>query len=335
MKNKISIIIPIYNVEQYLARCLDSVINQTYKNLEIICVNDCSPDNSINILEEYSQKDNRIKIIQREKNGGLSAARNTGLNNTTGEYIYFIDSDDWIDLDYIEKMVKVANESKSNIVVNTNIKCDYNNTRKSEELYFGNLKISEEGQKINSNIAINNITWSVCTHLYKRSFLEDNKLRFPEGYTYEDMFFSPKAFSCTSSIFAFMGSRYHYFIRDNSICRNKTSEYIQKAKFLSIFNMVFDYLLDKKYIDKYSCLLYPSNFIIPSQQCINTDIFEQIQKYFLKIEKYVRRDKELYEPIEFEFFEDVITNIEKAKTINYAKRALFYKLRNNIKKGNK
>lgn len=107
---KVSIIIPIYNVEQYLAQCLDSVINQTYKNIEIICVNDCSLDNSFRILDEYSKNDKRIKIINRENNGGLSAARNTGLDNASGKYIYFLDSDDWIDLDYIEKMLNAADK---------------------------------------------------------------------------------------------------------------------------------------------------------------------------------------------------------------------------------
>lgn len=118
---KVSVIIPIYNVDQYLTKCLESVINQTYKNLEIICVNDCSSDNSYTILEEYFQKDNRIKIIYREKNGGLSAARNSGLDVATGEYIYFIDSDDWIGLDYIDGMVKAIEKANTDIVLNTNI----------------------------------------------------------------------------------------------------------------------------------------------------------------------------------------------------------------------
>ena len=118
---KVSIIIPVYNVEQYLAQCLDSVINQTYKNIEIICVNDCSLDNSFKILDEYSKNDKRIKIINRENNGGLSAARNTGLDNASGKYIYFLDSDDWIDLDYIEKMLNAAIKNEVEVVLNTNI----------------------------------------------------------------------------------------------------------------------------------------------------------------------------------------------------------------------
>ncbi len=91
----ISVIVPVYNVEKYLSKCLDSIINQTYQNLEIICVDDGSTDSSPMILEEYAKKDSRIKIITRQ-NGGLSAARNTGVKNATGEFVSFVDSDDWI-----------------------------------------------------------------------------------------------------------------------------------------------------------------------------------------------------------------------------------------------
>ena len=98
-KEKISVIIPVYNVEKYLKRCLDSVINQTYKNLEIILVDDGSTDNSGKICDEYAKNDKRIIVIHKE-NGGVSVARNIGLDICTGDYVNFIDSDDWIDLKF-------------------------------------------------------------------------------------------------------------------------------------------------------------------------------------------------------------------------------------------
>ena len=109
-------IIPVYNVEQYLPRCLDSIIGQTFSDLEIVCVNDGSPDNSDKILLEYAKKDPRIKIITQE-NGGLSAARNTGLKNISGEYVSFIDSDDWIDSDYYEQLLKLVEENDADIAM--------------------------------------------------------------------------------------------------------------------------------------------------------------------------------------------------------------------------
>ena len=112
---KISVIIPVYNVEDYLEECLDSIINQTFKDLEIICINDGSQDNSLNILEEYAEKDNRIKIITT-KNQGLSAARNRGLENITGDYVYFIDSDDYLELTAFEELYAVSEEKSLDLI---------------------------------------------------------------------------------------------------------------------------------------------------------------------------------------------------------------------------
>ena len=115
MEGKISVIVPIYNVEQYLRKCIDSIINQTYKNLEIILVDDGSWDNSPRICDEYAKRDNRIKVIHK-KNGGLADARNTGLKMITGNYISFIDSDDYIEKTMYEKMIKVILKYNADII---------------------------------------------------------------------------------------------------------------------------------------------------------------------------------------------------------------------------
>jgi len=112
----VSIIVPVYNVEKYLEKCLESIINQTLKNLEIICVNDGSTDNSLQILEDYAKKDQRIKIINK-KNRGSGAAKNTGMKNASGEYIGFVDSDDWVDLAMFEKLYNRAKSQKSDMVM--------------------------------------------------------------------------------------------------------------------------------------------------------------------------------------------------------------------------
>ena len=112
---KISIIIPVYNAEEYLKRCLNSIVNQTLKDIEIICVNDCSIDNSLEILNSYAQRDNRIKVIDCKTNGGESKARNIGLDNSTGEFLAFVDNDDELDLDFYEKLYKKAIEENADI----------------------------------------------------------------------------------------------------------------------------------------------------------------------------------------------------------------------------
>ena len=188
MTSKVSVIIPIYNVEKYLAKCLDSVLNQTYKNLEILCIDDCSPDNSALILEKYSKQDNRIKIIKREKNGGLSAARNTGIDASTGEYLYFLDSDDWIELDYIEKMVEKIKETDVDIVLNTNIlKTD---GEKSEPFIWYKYKNpNPQGEYLEKMRAIQESQCMIWCHLYKKLFIDKYALKFPEGYIHEDEYF--------------------------------------------------------------------------------------------------------------------------------------------------
>ena len=112
---KISVIIPVYNVEKYLSQCLDSILNQTFKDFECICVNDGSTDKSLAILQEYVNKDDRIKIINQE-NKGLSGARNSALKIVNGKYITFIDSDDFVTIDYLEKLINIAEKEDSDIV---------------------------------------------------------------------------------------------------------------------------------------------------------------------------------------------------------------------------
>ena len=114
---KLSVVIPVYNTEQYLPRCIESLINQTYKNIEFIFVNDCSPQNAEEIIKEYQKKDSRIKYVTYEKNRGLFRARMAGAEKATGEYIAFMDSDDYATLDYYNTLIKCAEEKNVEIAV--------------------------------------------------------------------------------------------------------------------------------------------------------------------------------------------------------------------------
>ena len=130
MTEKITVIVPVYNVENYLNKCLDSLINQTYKNLEIIVINDGSTDNSGTICQEYAQKDNRIVYIEKE-NGGLSDARNAGLDRMTGSYVTFVDSDDWIEQDYVEVLYNKLTEHQADVSVG-----NYYSYNEDEGMYY-------------------------------------------------------------------------------------------------------------------------------------------------------------------------------------------------------
>lgn len=285
--NQVSVIIPIYNVEQYLEKCLESVINQTYKDLEIICVNDCSPDNSAEILKKYAERDDRIILVNREKNGGLSAARNSGLEIATGEYIYFLDSDDWIDLDYIKKMVETIENTNADIVYNANVV-------KEEEDKSSYVKDSV--YKYNSfyenNDAINKPLWSVWSHIYKRKLLVNYKIAFPEGYIYEDVFFQHVVKYYVKKIYAFWGSSYHYFVRKGSITRRKTNIAANHVKVLKLVNEFYSQFCS---IDNLEIKLFKGYMF---SQINDEEEFQQVKEYLLSLNTYLKNKYYLFSDYE-------------------------------------
>ena len=165
---KVSIITPVYNVEKYLPRCLDSLINQTLSDIEIICVNDCSPDNSLKVLKEYSLKDERIKIIDLKENQGVSIARNKGIEIASGEYLGFVDSDDKIELDFCEKLYLAAKEKNLDITKG-NLKVIKDNVEQSQFKDLNN-KIRENKYNFNCNFS---------SALYKTSLIKEKNIFFP------------------------------------------------------------------------------------------------------------------------------------------------------------
>jgi glycosyltransferase involved in cell wall biosynthesis len=178
----VTIAVAVYNTEKYLRDCMDSVVNQTYQNLEIICVNDCSTDKSLEILEEYAAKDTRIKIITNEKNSGLGVTRNVGMDAAHGEYILFIDSDDWLDLTACEKLVVKAKENDSDVVFYSAYRVDRN--RKKKMINFCNVSypLSLEDRKI----LIKKTTPSTWSKLWKLEFMIKKGIRFPDFRWAED-----------------------------------------------------------------------------------------------------------------------------------------------------
>jgi exopolysaccharide biosynthesis predicted pyruvyltransferase EpsI/glycosyltransferase involved in cell wall biosynthesis len=211
MEDKISVIVPVYKVEQYLRKCIDSIIAQTYKNLEIILVEDGSPDNCAQICEQYAASDPRIKVIHK-RNGGLSEARNYGIEQATGDYIGFVDSDDWIEKDMYELLHAKAIQYQADIAI-----CGY---------YFVN-KAMHSSYTVNSDTVftreealyelakdkiITNYAWN---KLYKRELFA--RVRYPVGYIYEDMATTYKLFALAERIVAVKDCKYYYLSRPYSI----------------------------------------------------------------------------------------------------------------------
>lgn len=223
-RSLISIIVPVYNVEKYLKKCLDSLVNQTYSNIEIICVNDGSKDHSLSILKEYEKRDPRIKVIDKE-NGGLSDARNVGLKHVNGDYLMFVDSDDWIEKTTCEKTVSAIEKYHTDVVMwsyvrefgekslpkqifDHNIYFDKKNTyRKIYRRFFG-LYGSELTHPENADAIV-----TVWGKLYKSDLILTNQIQFvdtKEIATCEDALFNIDVFHYVNSCFFLNYNLYHY-----------------------------------------------------------------------------------------------------------------------------
>lgn len=211
----ISVIIPIYNVEKYLKTCIESVIQQTYKNLEIILVNDGSTDNCLNICNKYKAKDSRIKVINK-KNGGLADARNVGLENSTGIYIAFVDSDDFIEKDMYEMLYKELEDNRADIAG-----CDYYiyhtlKNSKSDIITKEKEIMTTEEALIKMN-QLRGFGISACNKLYRKEIFKE--IRFPVGRISEDWFIMYKILDKAKKIVYNPVAKYYYRQRTGSITK--------------------------------------------------------------------------------------------------------------------
>lgn len=214
MQSLISVIIPIYKVEPYLEHCIDSVLKQAYASLEIILVDDGSPDNCPKICDEYAQKDPRIKVIHKE-NGGLSDARNAGLDICTGDYIFFLDSDDWISKDCIQILEETAKANDYDIIVG-NFRKVYQKSGISDDIHHPQHRELKPTQAIENLIGPNGLTFTTAWgKLYKRHIWKD--IRFPKGKLYEDAYVSHLLYAKSKTIAFIDTPLYFYLQRSDSI----------------------------------------------------------------------------------------------------------------------
>ena len=229
MTEKITVIVPVYNVENYLNKCLDSLINQTYKNLEIIVINDGSTDNSGEICQEYAQKDNRIIYIEQE-NGGLSDARNAGLERMTGSYVTFIDSDDWVESDYVEVLYNKLIEYQADIAVG-----NYYSYNEQEGIFYFHIFGNSYYEKVYDNVSIfenfyesehmkNFALICVGGKLYKSDLFRE--LRFEVGKLGEDGYLNQKIYLLAEKTIYLNAGLYAYRQREGSSSRSWTEKWM-------------------------------------------------------------------------------------------------------------
>ena len=231
--NLVSIVIPVYNVELWLNKCIDSLISQSYKNIEILLINDGSTDRSGEICDEYSKKDSRIKVIHISNNG-QSVARNKGLDISKGEYVLFIDSDDYLcDREIIGKFVNILNNSKCDFIYTSYCRFNDGNENEITEILPINLTNKDIENKLGKNILSDLIIQNSFHHapylkVCRRDFILKNNLYFREGYYHEDVEWSFKVFYYAKKIVIYNEPWYKRRMRDNSTITSKDEKSICK-----------------------------------------------------------------------------------------------------------
>ena len=218
----VSVIVPVYNVENYLRKCLDSVINQSYGNLEILLIDDGSTDTSGELCEEYAEKDSRVKIFHKE-NGGLSSARNMGLDYALGKYITFVDSDDYLAEDAIESLVASLEKYQADISIGQLENADKKDAvidKRRKKFYEETVLSSEQAMM---ELCLNRMTGtSACGKLYKSILFEN--VRYPVGKRYEDMYTTPEIIVLSKKVVILRKTVYLVVLRSGSITRQMLGE---------------------------------------------------------------------------------------------------------------
>ena len=321
---KISVMIPVYNTSKYLEKCLNSIINQSLKEIEIICVNDGSTDNSLEILREFQEKDNRIIIIDK-KNTGVSCARNEALKIVKGEYCLNIDSDDWIEQDFFKEMYLKAKKDNLDLVI-SDIILDYQNRIEIvEELRIkDNVIISgEEYRKLffNKKLKVEGYTWN---KLIKTSIYKENNIFYNEKISFmEDYEVILKLAFYFKRIGKINKSYYHYVQRNNSASNNIQNIEKNFCQTVQVFNNLENFYKNR---DKKICLKLKKEKIFSMQYSIfkNKEESEKIYDLFLfeiKKEKFILKKNE-GEKLKQIFLFDIIKIFNSKSIIKFIKKIL-------------
>lgn len=275
---KVSIIVAAYNIEDYIKRCMDSIVNQTFEEIEIIVVNDGSTDNTLKIIEGFANNDARIKIIDKQ-NEGLIEARKSGLNIANGEYILFLDGDDWLHIEAIEKLYKKAKQDNSDIVL-YNFYLAYDNNRLEAKTSFEEivkyendyLKLSLTGQ-IGANI------WA---KFLRREFLIDNNIEFVKDITYaEDVATTNLLFMHNPKVSTINENLHYYYQRQNSVTKIVDERVFDIPKALEFIKLNLEKQgLYEKYKEEYDYLFYKHIYFY---QIISSTYYIGIHKKLDKI----------------------------------------------------
>ncbi|WP_455645410.1 glycosyltransferase [Methanosphaera sp.] len=322
----ISVIIPFHNTELYIKECIDSVLNQSYADIEVICVNDNSTDNSLEIIKEYKQKDDRIVIINNEINYGAGYSRNRALRFARGKYINFIDSDDWIDSSTYELTYKKVEEKNLDFIMYRLINYNHDTGETFEDYYYnlGCLHDNYTNKVFNKNDlhkvdGMFKLAVSPCNKLFKREFIQSNNIYFPEKITFEDNIFFFKVMLMAERISFTPEHLYYRRRRENSVMR--TQEHF--SNIITISTEAIKLFKKLGFYDEYKQSLL--NFKVNVSKNFYNKLDYPYKKYYYKSmhEDFInlKTDKELYSDLENYLTQDNLKFIEYV--IKYEKDTLF------------
>lgn len=241
-KIKVSVIVPVYNVEKHIEKCIKTLINQKFKNYEIIIVNDGSPDNSQEIIDIYYKMYPNLIVPIKKKNGGLSSARNLGIEKSKGEYIMFVDSDDYVTDDYISALYNEAIKTKSDIVVG-----DFYIKSGNKETVFNGVDLNMSDDLLKNALISMPAVWN---KIYKKDVFTANNIRFPQGLYYEDLATTPKLFIQTKKI-SYLKKPVYYYVEHSSSIMNQSKYSKKMDDIFSVFEILYnDNNIKSMYMDE-------------------------------------------------------------------------------------
>lgn len=261
--SKISIIVPVYNTEKYLDKCLTSLINQTLKDIEIICIDDCSTDNSYNILKKYKKLDSRIKIIQNKKNSGPSVSRNLGIEKSTSPYLMFCDSDDWFEKDMCEKMLNLLIKNNAELAI-CSVNVVYENCKKigSDDKAFS----LPDGCYNRNDKQLQNVHNGSPLRIFKKDIIKKHNIKYPTKKKYEDIYFNKVYNLYTNKIATTSQKLYNYRRSASSITADIYSGKNNDAShYMDITILYFQYLKKHNFYDQEYYNFWTNNFISAAQ----------------------------------------------------------------------
>lgn len=248
---KISIIVPVYNAEKYLKRCLESCINQTLDEIEIILIDDCSTDQSLNIINEYKQLyPSKVIVLHSAERGRQGAARNEGISISRGEYIAFVDSDDWIELDMCEELYKNARTMDADISG-----CNYffsnDTTDRYECCRYNTCNLDDKSKDLIAEYVY--FCGPFWTRIYRRTMILDNNILFLEGTDYEDSYFNFLTALYAQQIVKTEKAFYHYFNNEHSITRERNNNSIYDK--IDVINKIIELCRNRNLYDRYRAIV--------------------------------------------------------------------------------